>query len=173
MPHLLRLSLLFLGLATIAPAALDPQHFLNIASDVFRLREIARIDTQDLPNHSPLRRITIVAEVKQVFRSGTVREPGTILVIDYTIDTAALNQALREEAAKPAMPGPQLLVEPEPPELDARGEFVAYLAPVAGRLGNVNRYVGAHIDWEQKHFRGDVFVPVSAQYSFSQSDPVR
>jgi hypothetical protein len=58
------------------------------------------------------------------------------------------------------------MYEPDPPQLDEKREFWAHLAPVAGRLGNVNRYAGRVVNFHREQFSGPVFVPVAGQYSW-------
>ena len=147
-------------------AAINPEEYKRIASDVFRLREVARVIDTDEAAKPSRQRITIVAEIVEVKRSSTPRSPSEIIVVDYRVNLEALNAAREKFNAKPAMPGPQFLHEPDAPKLDEQGQFVAYLAPAAKRLANVNRYAGAEVDFQSKNFSGPVFVPVAAQYSF-------
>ncbi len=159
--------LLFLGSAAASLAAINPEEYKRIASDALRLREIARVVASEPEQKPKTRRTTIVAEVLEVLTPGRARaQVGDTIVIDYTVDVAALEKRLKRFKALPPRPGPQFLHEPEPPKLNADREFVAYLAPAATRLANVNRYAGAKIVFRPDNFSGPVFVPVAAQYSF-------
>lgn len=166
---LTRLAAILLVCTTAAPsfAAINPEEYKKIASDALRLREIARVIATDRETNPTIRRVTIVAEVLNVLTPAKSRiHDGETVVIDYAVDLAALAKARDTFRARPPMPGPQFLYEPDPPELNATREFVAYLAPAASRLANVNRYAGAKVDFAAAHFSGPVFVPVAAQYSF-------
>ncbi len=164
---ILAVLFLFLGSIAAAHAAINPEEYKRIASDALRLREIARVVASE-PEHSPkTRRTTIVAEVLEVFTPSRARaKVGDTIVIDYTVDLAALKKRLDKFKALPPRPGPQFLHEPDPPKLNDDREFLAYLAPASTRLANVNRYAGAKVDFTVAHFSGPVFVPVAAQYSF-------
>lgn len=154
-----------LGLAP-AQAAINPAHFQRIASDVVRLREIARIVHTDKVDGGTLRRVTIVAQVVAEKESRDVRVGDTI-IIDYTVNLTKLAEAAKEHHDRQGtMPGRQFLGEPEPPVTDESGEFWAHLAKAGGRLGNVNRHAGAVVGIGDYEFKGNVFVPVAGPYSF-------
>jgi len=153
--------------ALTASAAINPEEYKKVASDALLLREIARVVATDREQKPTTRRVTIVAEVLEVRTPAKARaRVGDTIVIDYTVDLVAYRKSLDAFRARPPMPGPQFLHEPEPPELGDTKEFVAYLAPAGSRLANVNRYAGAKVDFTAAHFSGPVFVPVAAQYSF-------
>jgi hypothetical protein len=148
-------------------------HQQGIASHQLKVHEVARIEERIERDRegSDVRRITIVATVVEKRREGALDmsatkaglQPGDLIVIDYTVDVA---QRERDRAAaKASKPPAEILFEPDPPELDAKGEFWAHLAPAGGRLGNVNRHAGRRVQMETP-FKGPVFVPVAAQYSF-------
>jgi len=156
---------LLLGAQT-ALAAINPDHFKRVASDVVRLREIARIVHTDKVDGNTLRRVTIVAQVVAEKESRELKT-GDTLVIDYTVNLTALARAAKEHSDRQGnMPGRQFMCEPEPPMVDDKGEFWAHLAKAGGRLGNVNRHAGAIVGIGDYEFKGDVFVPVAGQYSF-------
>lgn len=160
------LAVLFLGLAT-ARAAINPAHFQRVASDVVRLREIARIVHEEKRDGDQVRRVTIVASAIAVHESRSI-EVGETVVIDFTVNVSQRARAAKEHSDRQGtMPGPQFLGEPEPPQPDAKGEFWAHLAPAGGRLGNVNRHAGAVVGIGDYEFKGPVFVPVGGPYSFS------
>lgn len=156
---------LLLGLAPVQ-AAINPAHFQHVASDVVRLREIARIVHTDKVDGSTLRRVTIVAQVIAEKESRDTRIGDTI-VIDYTVNLSKLERAAKEHSDRQGnMPGRQFMSEPEPPKLDEKGEFWAHLARAGGRLGNVNRHAGAVVGIGDYETTKNVFVPVAGQYSF-------
>lgn len=156
---------LTLGGSTVS-AAINPANFQRIASDVVRLREIARIVHTDKKGDRQLRRVTIVAQVVAEKESRELRT-GDTLVIDYMVDLTALERALQNHIEQSGnRPGRQFMAEPEPPQLDEKGEFWAHLAKAGGRLGNVNRHAGAVVGMGDYEVKGDVFVPVAGPYSF-------
>jgi hypothetical protein len=162
------LALLFLvpGLFLPASAAINPAHFQRIASDVMRVREIARIVHETAEGGDKLRRVTIAAVVVEV-REGMASREGETILIDFTVNLTARDRAAAEHQQRQGnMPGRQFLGEPEPPTLDAKGEFWAHLAKAGGRLGNVNRHAGAVVGIGDYKFSGEVFVPVGGPYSF-------
>lgn len=160
------LALLLLFTAAAAPAAINPAHFQRIASDVVRLREVARIVHTSEVGDDQLRRVTIVGVVVEV-REGQDARKGETIVIDFTVNLSARDRAAAEyQQRQGRMPGRQFLAEPEPPSLDEKGEFWAHLAKAGGRLGNVNRHAGAVVGIGDYDVTGDVFVPVAGPYSF-------
>ncbi len=160
------LAAVFLGLVS-SSAAINPAHFQRVASDVARLREMARIVHTAEQGGDQVRRITIVAHAVQVHESRDI-EVGDTVVIDYTVNLTKLARAAKAHADRQGtMPGPQFLGEPEPPALDEQGEFWAHLAKAGGRLGNVNRHAGAVVGIGDYDFKGPIFVPVGGPYSFS------
>ena len=167
--NLLPLAGLLAGLllgAQSALAAINPDNFKRIASDVVCLREIARIVHNARVGDDQVRRITIVAQVVAEKESRDARVGDTI-VIDYSVNLSKLERAAKEHTDRQGnMPGRQFMSEPEPPTLDEKGEFWAHLAKAGGRLGNVNRHAGAMVGIGDYEFKGDVFVPVAGQYSF-------
>ncbi len=155
----------FVALAP-ARAAINPANFQRIASDVVRLRELARIVHTEKVEGSTLRRVTIVAQVVAEKESREARVGDTI-VIDYTVNLTQLARAAKEHGERQGnMPGPQFMAEPEPPQTDEKGEFWAHLARAGGRLGNVNRHAGAVVGIGDYELKGNVFVPVAGPYSF-------
>lgn len=182
-------QLVLATLVLAAPAAqTDAQaRHQAIASHQFKLREVARIvDTSmglgtlasqwsrdpftSKEKQPDTRRITIVATVVETRRVGAMEgedagvKAGEIVVIDYVVDYA--QRAREVEAGAKKTPPVEVMVEPDPPVLDEKGEFWAHLAPVAQRLGNVNRHAGRLVNMESSNFKGPVFVPVAGQYSF-------
>lgn len=167
--NLLAAAALLTGLilgAQSAPAAINPDNFKRIASDVVQLREISRITHTDKTGDGEVRRVTIVAQVVAEKESREVKI-GDTLVIDYSVNLTKLARAAKEHSDRQGnMPGGQFMSEPEPPKLDENGKFWAHLAKAGGRLGNVNRHAGAVVGIGDYEFKGDVFVPVAGQYSF-------
>lgn len=148
-------------------AAVNPEEFKRIASEVVKVREIARIVERDRERPPGRQRITIVSEIVAVERAASIDRGVRVIVIDYTVDLAAREAAAKAHEAKMGrMPGRQFMHEPEAPELDEHKEFWAHLAPVGGRLANVNRYAGSVVNFEREQFSGPVFVPVAGQYSW-------
>lgn len=162
---------LLLTLAALLPlplgAAINPAEFQNAATEQLRLRELARVVHETRRDGSTIRRVTLVAEVIAEQRSSKPRV-GSTVVIDYSIDLVARERARRGHAALGAMPGPQFMPEPDPPQLDARGMFWANLAPAGSQLGKDNRHAGAVLPDGDYTFAGNVFVPVAGPYSFRQ-----
>lgn len=153
------LALVFSPLA----AAINPMEFTRLASDVMKLREISRIVHT---SKDEVRRVTIVAEIREVHR-GVHDSVDRTVVIDYTVDLRQRAQAAQDHARQQGnRPGRQFLPEPEPPTLDAQGEFWAHLARAGGRLGNVNRHAGAVVDISNYAYRGAIYVPVAGPYSW-------
>ncbi|HEU0153520.1 MAG TPA: hypothetical protein VFQ84_09265 [Arenimonas sp.] len=165
----MRRCLLFLVLALAAaatPAAINPQHYVNVASEQLQLREVARIVHEVRVDGALLRRVTLVGEVVAV-RRGSQGLRGRTVVIDYTVDLDARAAAAADHQRRNGQrPGPQFLGEPDPPTLDAEGRYWANLAPAGARLGNVNRHAGAAHVLGGQSYSGDVFVPVAGPYSF-------
>lgn len=166
---MLRMLLVFaltLAAAGPVPAAINPDHYTRIASDVMQLREVARIVHETRGPGPRLRRVTLVGEVVAVAR-GNENRVGRTVVIDYTVDLDARAAAADEHRRRNGdRPGPQFMGEPDPPVVDAEGRYWAYLAPAGQRLGNVNRHAGATHVLDGQQFEGEVFVPVAGQYSF-------
>ena len=169
---ILPLILVFLATTASSLAAINPEEYKRAAPDALLLREIARVVATEPKKKSKVRRVTLVAEVLEVRTPSRARaRVGDTIVIDYTVDIAALTKARDKFRALPPRPGPQFLHEPDPPQVNADREFVAYLAPAATRLANVKRYAGAKVDFSTEHFSGPIFVPVAAQYSFEIPQP--
>ena len=149
------------------PAAINPEHYIRVASEQVQLREVARVVHEFKSDGARLRRVTLVGEVLAV-RRGNEEMVGRMMVIDYTVDLDA-------RAAEPAehqrrhgnRPGPQFMAEPDPPALDAEGRYWANLALAGQRRGNVNRHAGAKHVMNGLSFVGPVYVPVAGQYSFN------
>lgn len=160
------LALLLVLPASALRAAINPAHFQSPASEQLRLLEVARVVHESRVEGRLLRRTTLVAEVVEVRRATAVRE-GQVVVIDFTVDLDARAAAARaHEEAYGTMPGPQFLGEPDPPVADADGLYWANLAPLGGRLGNVNREAGAEVGIGEYMSTGEVFVPVGGPYAF-------
>lgn len=162
----LALALLLALLPTVLPAAINPAHFQSPASEQLRLRELARVVHEFEADGRQLRRTTLVAEVVAVRRATAPRE-GRTVVIDFTVDLTARDAAAADHHARHGQrPGPQFLGEPDPPVADAEGLYWAHLAPLGGRLGNVNRHAGAVVGIGETEHAGEVYVPVAGPYSF-------
>lgn len=162
----LLLALLIALMPPLLHAAINPAHFQSPASEQLRLRDVARVVHEVEQDGRRLRRTTLVAEVVEVRRATAARE-GDVVVIDFTVDLdarAAAARAHQEEYG--TMPGPQFLGEPDPPVADADGLYWANLAPLGGRLGNVNREAGAEVGIGEYTTTGEVFVPVGGPYAF-------
>lgn len=137
-----RLLATLLAFALILPpalrAAINPAAFIDQASHALLLRERARTVHEFARGEARLRRVTVVAEVVQVRRGAGVAA-GDIVMIDYTVDLTAREAASRAHAARPPMPGPQFMGEPDPPAPDAQGRFWAALvradSPAAATTG--------------------------------------
>jgi len=153
-------------LALPASAAINPANFQQVASDRLKLKETARIVHTFEQGGDRLQRVTLVALVLEEIRASHPRV-GSTVVIDYTVNLTQRDRAARRHRATQGnMPGPQFMAEPEPPTLDAEGNFWAHLAPLGGRLGNVNRHAGAVAGIGDYTSTGQVLVPVAGQYSF-------
>lgn len=157
----------------MAHAAINPANYQRVASHRLQLHETARIIHVYQVGEHRWRRTTVVGTVLAVHdgiegpaHAGLV---GDTITIDFSVDLdarEAAGEAWSREHGN--MPGPQFLAEPDPPMPDADGNFWAHLAPLGGRLGNVNRHAGAAGVFEEGYeVSGAVFVPVAAQYSFS------
>ncbi|HYC72414.1 MAG TPA: hypothetical protein VEB66_14485 [Opitutaceae bacterium] len=155
-----------LALALPAPAAINPAEYQRVASHHLRLRELARVVHAYESDSDRLRRVTVVALVVEELDSNQ-QWAGKTIVIDYAVNLTRREAAAREfQHRQGNMPGPQFMSEPEPPALDDKGEFWAHLAPLGGRLGNVNRHAGAVVGIGDYQRTPNVFVPVAGQYSF-------
>lgn len=138
-----------------------------------RLKEIARVvehaergQFADDPKAGiDVRRITVVAKVLQAPESSWDVKNGDVIVIDYTVDYAARAKEMNAAKSAPAN-SREFMYEPDPPVVDAKGEFWAHLAKAGGRLGNVNRHAGSVVNMQKGSFTGPVFVPIAGQYSF-------
>jgi hypothetical protein len=165
----MRLLLLILLAATFAPsarAAINPAEYTRNVPDQMRLRETARIVHEYEVDGARHRRVTVVGVVVEQ-RNATAPRIGESVVIDYTVDLDARRRGSEAHAkAYGNMPGPQFMYEPDPPALDEQGLFWANVARAGGRWGNVNRHAGAVVDIDGHDFSGEVYVPVSGQYSF-------
>lgn len=157
---------LVLGLTISATAAINPAEYQRRASHHLKLRELARVVHRYEADGDKLQRITLVALVVQVQDHNRLWADRTI-VIDYTVNLSRRDSAASKfQLTQGNRPGPQFMSEPEPPELDEKGEFWAHLAPLGGRLGNVNRHAGAVVGIGDYAQTENVFVPVAGQYSF-------
>lgn len=162
------LAALLVACSAPAWAAINPAEFQRAASDVLRIRETARIVEETQVDGARLRRVTLVGEVIGEKESSQPRL-GRTVVIDYTVNLSQREREAKDHAERNGrMPGPQFMQEPDPPVLDADGAYWANLAPAGGRLGNVNRHSGAVVGMATNAYSGDVFVPVSGQYSFDE-----
>lgn len=164
----LQIALFALATAVVLPAraAINPAEYTRHVPDQMRVRETARIVHDTEVDGMRIRRVTLVGEVVEQ-KNATEARIGRSVVIDFTV-----NLTERERAGEAhrqtygTMPGPQFMYEPDPPALDGDGMFWANVAPAGGRWGNVNRHAGAMVDIDGHAFSGEVFVPVSGQYSF-------
>lgn len=155
------LALCLLPAAPAPRAAINPAAFVERASHVLHLRERARIVQESRRGEARLRRVTVIAEVLEV-RRGEGVAVADVVAIDYTVDLTARERAARAHAARPPMPGPQFVGEPDPPEPDGQGRFWAALVPAGARAD-----ADANTPGERTQVSGPVFVPAAGQYSFS------
>jgi len=167
----MRLLLLF-ALATSfalpSRAAINPAEFTRNVPDQMRIRETARIVQHYTVGDARLRRVTLVGEVLEQ-KNASAPRIGQSVVIDYTVDLTARERAGEAHSRTyGTMPGPQFMYEPDPPVLAEDGSFWANVAPAGGRWGNVNRQAGEVADIDGHEYAGNVFVPVSGQYSFDR-----
>ena len=159
--RLLLLSLL-LSLPLSLSAAINPQHYVDGATDHLRLREITRVVQVTEVGDARLQRVSLVVEVLEE-RDPTRGKVGRILLIDYTVDLTARENAAKAHAERMGnMPGPQFLAEPRPPTPDADGTYWAHLS----LAGEARRYAGAA--GSAYEASGEVYVPAAAQYSFDR-----
>ncbi|MFY2762616.1 hypothetical protein [Arenimonas sp. MALMAid1274] len=157
---------LLLCLPMTLSAAINPDHFVNVASDHLVLRETGRVVHEWNQGEARLRRVTLVAVVVDD-RSAGRQKVGSTIVIDYTVDLTERARAAKAHADRMGtMPGPQFLGEPDPPVLGESRTYLAHLAPSGQRLGNVNRHAGAVQLTEGYAATGEVYVPVAGPYSF-------
>jgi hypothetical protein len=164
------LCLFALLVATPALAAIDPKWFQRVASDHLHLHEQARVVDESLVDGHRWRRTTLVGTLVEEVGEEHGDRRGQVFVIDYTVDLDARDAAYmawQEENGN--RPGPQFQQEPDPPTLDAEGNFWAHVAPAGERLGNVNRHAGAVrvVDAGLKA-SGAVYVPVAGDLSFER-----
>ena len=165
-------SLCLIGLlaATPALAAINPAGFQRVASDHLRLHEQARIVDESVVDGHRWRRVTLVGTLVEEIGEGHGDRTGQVFVIDYTVDLDAREaawQAWQKEHGN--RPGPQFRSEPDPPKLDAEGNFWAHVAPAGERLANVNREAGAVRVFDPKlAVSGAVYVPVAGEVSFER-----
>ena len=165
MKRLLLLSLL-LGLPLALSAAINPEHYVNDASDHLQLREISRVVHVTQVGDARLQRVTLVGEVVDE-RDPARRNVGTTIVVDYTVDLTERARAAKAHSDRMGnMPGPQFLGEPDPPKADADGKYWAHLAKADPRLGNTKRYAGAVVFQDDYQASGNVYVPAAGPYSF-------
>ena len=163
-------SLLF-GLLATTPvlAAINPAGFQRAATDHLLLHQTARIVDEYVLDGHKLRRVTLVGTLVDEVGEEHGDRKGQVFVIDYTVDLDALATAAevwqRESGNRP---GPQFLSEPNPPELDAEGNFWAHVAEAGTRTANVNRHAGAVLRIDHNQFSGPVYVPVAADVSFQR-----
>lgn len=167
----MRLLLLFTlatAFALPARAAINPAEYTRNVPDQMRIRETARIVQHYTVGEARLRRVTLVGEVLEQ-KNASAPRIGQSVVIDYTVDLTARERAGEAHSkAYGTMPGPQFMYEPDPPVLAEDGSFWANVAPAGGRWGNVNRQAGQVADIDGHEYGGNVFVPVSGQYSFDR-----
>jgi hypothetical protein len=162
---------LLLALLAAAPAgaAINPAGFQRVATDHLRLHENARIVEETTVDGHRRRRVTLVGTLVEERGEEHGDRRGQVFVIDYTVD---LDQLVAERAAwdqeNGNRPGPQFLAEPEPPQLDAEGNFWAHVAEADSRTGNVNRHAGAVVSPDKSRYTGPVYVPVAADVSFER-----
>lgn len=165
----MRLLLLIFLAATFAlpaRAAINPAEYTRNVPDQMRLRETARIVHEYEVDGARHRRVTVMGVVVEQ-RNATAPRIGESVIIDYTVDLDARRRGSEAHSKTyGSMPGPQFMHEPEPPVLDDEGLFWANVAKAGGRWGNVNRHAGAVVDIDGHDFSGEVYVPVSGQYSF-------
>ena len=155
--------------ASAAHAAINPAHFQRVASDHLYLHEQARIVDERRVDGHLWRRVTLVGTLVEEKGEQHGDRRGQVFVIDYTVDLDARKAAWEAwQKENGNRPGPQFMREPDPPTLDAQGNFWAHVAPEGGRLGNVNRHAGAVPQWTEPGFKtsGAVYVPVAADWSF-------
>jgi len=166
-----RVAVFLLGLLAVLPAlaAINPAGYQRVASDRLRLHEQARVVDEFQVSGHTWRRVTVVGTLVEEVGEEHGDRRGQTFVIDYTVDLDARAEALEAwQAENGNRPGPQFLGEPDPPTLDAEGNFWAMLAPAGERLGNVNRHAGAVVRIDHYDSTGAVYVPVAAQYSFDR-----
>jgi hypothetical protein len=166
LPIQIALIALATAFALPARAAINPAEYTRNVPDQMRVRETARIVQEYDVDGARHRRVTVMGEVVEQ-KNATGPRVGKSVLIDYTVD---LDDRRRGSEAHSKtygnMPGPQFMYEPDPPVLDGEGMFWANVAPAGGRWGNVNRHAGAVVDIDGHDFSGEVYVPVSGQYSF-------
>ena len=166
----MRIATTFLiGLLATAPAlaAINPAAFQRVATDHLRLHETARIVDEYVVDGHKLRRVTLVGTLVEEVGEQHGDRKGQVFVIDYTVDLDARTSAFAAwQKENGNRPGPQFLSEPEPPVLDAEGNFWAHVAEAGTRTANVNRHAGAVVRIDQNRFTGPVYVPVAADVSF-------
>ena len=166
--RLLILSSLLLP-AFAASAAINPAGVQRVASDHLHLHEQARIVDEYRVDGHLWRRVTLVGTLLDEPGEAHGDRRGQVFVIDYTVDLDARKAAWEDwQKENGNRPGPQFMQEPDPPKLDAEGNFWAHVAPEGERLGNVNRHAGAVPQWTAPAYRtgGAVYVPVAGDYSF-------
>ena len=165
-------SLCLLGLLAATPAwsAINPAYFQKVASDHLRLHEQARIVDESVVDGHRWRRVTLVGTLVEESGERHGDRRGQVFVVDWTVDLdarAAAWEAWQKENGN--RPGPQFRQEPDPPTLDAEGNFWAHVAPAGERLGNVNRQAGAVRVLEPGlSYGGAVYVPVAGEMSFER-----
>jgi hypothetical protein len=166
LPIQIALIALAAAFALPARAAINPAEYTRNVPDQMRVRETARIVREYEVDGARHRRVTVMGEVVEQ-KNATGPRIGKSVLIDYTVDLDAHRRGSEAHGKTYAtMPGPQFMYDPDPPVLDGEGMFWANVAPAGGRWGNVNRHAGAVVDIDGHDVSGEVFVPVSGQYSF-------
>jgi hypothetical protein len=156
--------------ATPALAAINPAYYQRVASDHLHLHEQARVVDESIVDGHRWRRVTLVGTLVEEPGEEHGDRRGQVFVIDYTVDLDARAAAYQAwQAENGTRPGPQFMQEPDPPTLDAEGNFWAHVAPAGERLGNVNRHAGAvRVVDPGVSTHGAVYVPVAGDLSFER-----
>ena len=155
--------------ATPALAAINPAAFQRYATDHIRLHESARVVAETVVDGHRWRRVTLVGTLVEEKGEEHGDRRGQVFVIDWTVDLD-LREAARKawQEQNGYRPGPQFLAEPDPPTLDAEGNFWAHVAEAEGRLANVQRHAGAVVRPDHYRHSGPVYAPVAADVSFER-----
>jgi hypothetical protein len=170
-------AILALGFAAIcarATAAINPEEFKKAATDVVKLREVARIQAPIDDRQPSRQRITIIADVVDVQRASSGNQGLRTLVIDYTVDLAARDAERKAyDKAMRGAAGRQFMYQPDPPTLDANREFWAHLVPAAGRGGEAKAFSGHIARGAAERLSGPVFIPAAGQYTWDAPTQAR